>query len=104
MTDLLITGGTVADGTGAPARTADVAISAERVAAVGDLADRPAARSLDASGCIVSPGFVDVHTHSDPTLLSNPAAHSNAEPGSGLAPGGDRPDPGRPGRGRRDGP
>jgi N-acyl-D-amino-acid deacylase len=81
MTDLLITGGTVVDGTGAPERTADVAISGRLVEAVGDLAGRPAARVLSADGCVVCPGFVDVHTHSDLTLLSSPAAHSKVRQG-----------------------
>jgi N-acyl-D-aspartate/D-glutamate deacylase len=81
MTDLLITGGVVVDGTGAPERTADVAISGGRVEAVGDLAGRTAARLLDASGCVVCPGFVDVHTHSDLTLLSSPLAHSKIRQG-----------------------
>jgi N-acyl-D-aspartate/D-glutamate deacylase len=81
MTDLLITGGLVADGTGAPGRTADVAISGGRIEAVGDLAGRPAARVLDAIGSVVCPGFVDVHTHSDLTLLSSPSAHSKVRQG-----------------------
>src|SRR4051812_10561164 len=75
MSDLLITGGTVVDGTGAPERRADVAISGGLVSAVGDLAGRSAARVLSADGCVVCPGFVDVHTHSDLTLLSSPSAH-----------------------------
>ncbi|WP_329255161.1 D-aminoacylase [Actinoallomurus sp. NBC_01490] len=81
MTGLLITGGLVADGTGTPERTADVAISNGRIEAVGDLAGRPAARTLDAAGCVVCPGFVDVHTHSDLTLLSSPYAHSKVRQG-----------------------
>ncbi|GLY87043.1 N-acyl-D-amino-acid deacylase family protein [Actinoallomurus iriomotensis] len=81
MTDLLIAGGLVADGTGAPERTADVAISGGRIEAVGDLAGRTAARVLDASGSVVCPGFVDVHTHSDLTLLSSPSAHSKVRQG-----------------------
>ncbi|MEU5876431.1 D-aminoacylase [Spirillospora sp. NPDC047279] len=81
MTDLLITGGTVVDGTGAAARRADVAVTGGRIEAVGDLADRPAARTLDASGHVVTPGFVDVHTHSDLTLLSEPRAHSAVRQG-----------------------
>ena len=81
MTDLLITGGRVVDGTGAPEYTADVAIAGGLVEAVGDLAGRPAARVLDASGCVVCPGFVDVHTHSDLTLLSSPSAQSKVRQG-----------------------
>ncbi|QFG21602.1 amidohydrolase family protein [Actinomadura sp. WMMB 499] len=81
MTDLLITGGTVVDGTGAAPVRADVAVTGGRVEAVGDLAGRPAARTLDASGHAVTPGFVDVHTHSDLTLLSGPEAHSAVRQG-----------------------
>jgi N-acyl-D-amino-acid deacylase len=81
MSDLLITGGTVVDGTGAPERRADVAISGGLVSAVGDLAGRSAARVLSADGCVVCPGFVDVHTHSDLTLLSSPSAHSKVRQG-----------------------
>lgn len=81
MTELLIRGGLVADGTGAPERTADVAIAGGRIEAVGDLAGRAAARVIDATGAVVCPGFVDVHTHSDLTLLSSPAAHSKVRQG-----------------------
>ncbi|MGP4025835.1 N-acyl-D-amino-acid deacylase family protein [Actinomadura sp. 3N407] len=81
MTDLLITGGTLADGTGAAPRRADVAVEGGRVTEVGDLAGRPAARTMDASGHVVAPGFVDVHTHSDLTLLSGPEAHSAVRQG-----------------------
>ena len=62
--DLVIRGGRVVDGTGAPARTADVAIAGGRIAAIGeDLG--AAARTIDADGALVTPGFVDVHTHYD---------------------------------------
>ncbi|MCQ0009191.1 amidohydrolase family protein [Actinomadura madurae] len=81
MTDLLIVGGTVVDGTGAAPRRADVAVAGGRVEAIGDLAGRPAARTVDASGHVVSPGFVDVHTHSDLTLLSSPEARSAVRQG-----------------------
>jgi N-acyl-D-aspartate/D-glutamate deacylase len=62
--DLLIRRGLVVDGSGAEPRTADVAIRSDRIVAVGD--DMPPAREeMDASGLLVTPGFVDVHTHYD---------------------------------------
>ncbi len=68
----LLRGGTVIDGTGAPRFVADVRIEGERIAAVG--ADLPAhgAAIIDATGRIVAPGFVDVHTHDDQIVLSAP--------------------------------
>ena len=62
--DLLIRGGTVVDGTGAPARRADVAIRNGRIAAVRATSGT-ADRVLDADGAVVAPGFVDIHTHYD---------------------------------------
>jgi len=62
--DLLIRGGTLVDGTGAPARRGDLAIRGGRIAAVGEIAGS-AGRVVDADGAIVAPGFVDVHTHYD---------------------------------------
>jgi N-acyl-D-aspartate/D-glutamate deacylase len=62
--DLLIRGGTVVDGTGADARTADVAIADGRIVDVGKLGTT-AARVIDADGALVMPGFVDIHTHYD---------------------------------------
>ncbi|MDE0204325.1 MAG: amidohydrolase family protein, partial [Rhodospirillaceae bacterium] len=67
--DILFTGGTVIDGTGAARQRADVAVSADRIAAVGDLAGAEATRTIDATGRIVSPGFIDAHTHDDNLLL-----------------------------------
>jgi N-acyl-D-amino-acid deacylase len=63
--DLIIRGGDVIDGSGAPARVADVGVRAGRIEAVGDLRSAAAAEECDARGRIVAPGFVDVHTHSD---------------------------------------
>ncbi|MGF1597452.1 MAG: amidohydrolase family protein [Acidimicrobiales bacterium] len=63
--DLIIRNGTVHDGTGAPARRADVAVSGDRIVAVDDHIDGSAAREIDAEGKLVTPGFVDVHTHLD---------------------------------------
>src|SRR5579875_3168616 len=65
MHDLLVRGGTLVDGTGAPPRTADVAIDGGIVTGVGHL-DSPAAhRTIAADGLLVTPGWVDVHTHYD---------------------------------------
>jgi len=64
MFDLLITNGTVVDGTGADRRIADIAITDGRIVAVGtDLGD--AHEVIDAEGLLVTPGFVDVHSHYD---------------------------------------
>ncbi len=64
MHDLIITGGTIVDGTGAPRYTADIAIEGGRIAAIGhDLGE--ARETVDATGSMVTPGFVDIHTHYD---------------------------------------
>ncbi len=65
MFDLLISGGTVVDGLGGSPRTADVGIVGSTIAAVGDLSGRDAAKVIDATGKLVTPGWVDVHTHYD---------------------------------------
>ncbi len=65
MFDLIIRGGYVIDGTGAPRRRADVGIGEQRITAVGDLHSAAAASEIDARGQVVTPGFVDVHTHLD---------------------------------------
>lgn len=70
--DLLITGGTVIDGTKAPRFDADIGIRGDRIVAMGALRGQPARRTFDASGLIVAPGFIDAHTHDDQALLSQP--------------------------------
>ena len=62
MYDLAILGGTLVDGTGSEPFSGDIGISQGRITAVGKL-DGPAARTIDAAGAIVTPGFVDLHTH-----------------------------------------
>lgn len=69
MFDILIRGGSVADGTGRPAFAADVAVSGGRIAAVGDLRGASAAQVWGASGKTVTPGFIDIHRHADAALL-----------------------------------
>ena len=65
MHDLVIRGGTVVDGTGAAARVADVTVDRGRITGVGSFADEPAGRTVDADGLLVTPGWVDIHTHYD---------------------------------------
>jgi N-acyl-D-aspartate/D-glutamate deacylase len=76
MTDLVIRGGIVVDGSGAPARRADVAIVGGRISAVGDVPER-GAREIDAGGLVVAPGFIDVHTHYDAQYTWDPYATSS---------------------------
>jgi N-acyl-D-amino-acid deacylase len=72
MHDLVVRGGTVVDGTGAPPRTADVAVDDGRITEVGLLDDTAAEQTLDADGLLVTPGFVDIHTHYDGQVTWDP--------------------------------
>jgi dihydroorotase/N-acyl-D-amino-acid deacylase len=67
--DLLIRGAQVIDGSGAAGAVADVGIRKGRIAAVGDLRDSRATKSIDAKGLVLCPGFVDLHSHADRTIL-----------------------------------
>src|SRR5579862_6007517 len=74
--DLLLRGGQVIDGSGSPARLADIAIRNDRIVLVGDGSKMQAARTLDVKGLVVSPGFIDPHAHVLEDLLS-PAKKAN---------------------------
>jgi N-acyl-D-amino-acid deacylase len=76
MFDVIISGGTVVDGSGRRGFRADVGIGGERITAVGDLATSEARRVINATGLTVAPGFIDTHAHSDGVLLLDPQ-HAN---------------------------
>ena len=77
MHDLVVRGGRVVDGTGAPSRVADVAVAGGRVVEVGEVTGT-GRREVDARGRVVCPGFVDIHTHYDAQLLWDPTASPSA--------------------------
>jgi N-acyl-D-amino-acid deacylase len=79
--DLLIRGGRVVDGTGNPSFVGDVGVRDGRVAAVGRLAGRTAARTIDVTGLAVAPGFIDIHNHSDETIVEDGNAESMVRQG-----------------------
>ena len=78
---LLLRGGSVIDGSGAPARRADVAVEGERIAAVAPSLSGEAARVIDATGKVVAPGFIDMHSHSDLFYFACPSAESKIRQG-----------------------
>src|SRR5579863_6567357 len=82
--DLLIRGGTVVDGTGRPAARADLLIQDGKIADIGHFPERPDWPVLDASGLSVTPGFIDVHSHSDFTAYVDPRAVSSITQGVTL--------------------
>lgn len=81
MYSLLIRGGQVYDGSGNPWFKADVGISGDTVTALGDLRNESAERIVDAAGLAVSPGFIDIHTHSDTSLLIDGRGESHVRQG-----------------------
>ena len=81
MFDLIIRGGTVYDGTGAPGVIADVGVKDGVITAVGDLSQEQAARTVDAHGKAVTPGFIDMHSHGDLTLAFYPEMESKVRQG-----------------------
>ncbi len=79
--DLVVRGGDVLDGSGAPARRADVGVQGDRVVAIGDLGSTRASRHVDARDRIVAPGFIDVQSQSNLTLLADGLAQSHVRQG-----------------------
>lgn len=79
--DLLLRGATILDGTGAPPYAADLAITGDRIAAIGAVAPEQARRVIDVTGLHVAPGFIDIHTHSDGSILRYPTADSRVRQG-----------------------
>ena len=79
--DLLIVNGTVIDGTGAEGRRVDVGVREGRIVVVGNIPDATAARRIDATGLVLVPGFIDIHSHSDLNLLKDPFAPSKVRQG-----------------------
>lgn len=73
MLDVVIRGGTVVDGTGAPARVADLGIRDGRIVAIGEVTE-DARETVDATGLVVTPGFIDLHTHYDAQIWWDPMA------------------------------
>jgi len=79
--DLAFRGGTLIDGTGRPGVRADLAVSGDRIVAIGALGRLAAQREVDATGCVLAPGFIDVHTHDDKHLLTHPEMAPKASQG-----------------------
>jgi len=79
--DILIRNGRIVDGTGNPSFAADVGIRDGKIAAIGRLGERTAARTIDARGLAVAPGFIDIHNHSDDTVIEDGDAQSMVRQG-----------------------
>ena len=76
--DLIVSGGSVIDGTGSEPRRADVAIDGDRITRLGNLEGVEAAQVIDATGKVVTPGFVDLHTHLDAQVGWDPEMKSSS--------------------------
>ena len=103
MFDVLIRNGWLVDGTGNPAYPADVGVEGDTIAAVGRFPEAQARRVINAKGKLVTPGFVDCHSHTDWSIQTNPTAQSTIRPGvtteivghCGVSNAPNRPSPGR---------
>jgi N-acyl-D-amino-acid deacylase len=81
MLDLIIRNGQIIDGSGAPALKLDVGIIGDKIVEKGDLQDAQATQIIDAMGRFVTPGFIDIHTHTDETIHINPRMESKVQQG-----------------------
>ncbi|MDP2873165.1 MAG: D-aminoacylase [Bacillota bacterium] len=81
MSSFIVRGARIVDGTGNPWYRGDIAVEGSAIAAVGDLRGHKAARELDGSGLVAAPGFIDVHTHSDGSLIMEGEGHSHIRQG-----------------------
>ena len=79
--DTTITDGTIVDGSGKARYEADIGIADGKIAAIGDLSRSETRRSIDAAGHVVAPGFIDMHSHSDRTLIDDRNAESKVYQG-----------------------
>ena len=79
--ELVLRGGLVVDGSGAPGTIADVVIAGGTIVAIGQDLERPEADVVDVSGLVVAPGFIDIHTHSDLSAVRDPSSESKVRQG-----------------------
>ncbi len=79
--DTLILNASVIDGLGKPRYKADIGIQNNRIEVIGNLKEAASKQKIDASGLVVSPGFIDMHSHSDVTLLDDPRGESKIHQG-----------------------
>ena len=74
--ELIIRNGSIVDGTGAAAYESDIGVVGDRIVKIGDLESASAARVIEASGLVVTPGFIDLHSHADRNILDNPGVEN----------------------------
>jgi len=81
MFDILIKGASVIDGTGTKAKVEDVGIQGDTISEVGQIGNADARETFDAGGCILCPGFIDIHSHSDFNIMAEPPGESKIRQG-----------------------